>query len=62
MLDIGFDIIGDLNLEPNDSFNWENKPTSLYCVLSGNVSSDVTRQYNLVVGHSGVEIQWLLTS
>ena len=41
MLDIGFDIIGDLNLEPNDSFNWENKPTSLYCVLSGNISSDV---------------------
>ena len=41
MLDIGFDIISDLNLEPNDSFNWENKPTSLYCVLSGNISSDV---------------------
>ena len=40
-LDIGFDIIGDLNLEPNDSFNWENKPTSLYCVLTGNISSEV---------------------
>ena len=35
MIDIGFDIIGDLNLEPNDSFNWEDKPTSLYCILTG---------------------------
>ena len=35
MIDIGFDIIGDLNLEPNDSFNWIDKPTSLYCILTG---------------------------
>ncbi len=41
MIDIGFDVIGDLNLKPNDSFNWENKATSLYCILSGNISSDV---------------------
>ena len=41
MIDIGFDVIGDLNLKRNDSFNWENKATSLYCILSGNISSDV---------------------
>jgi hypothetical protein len=41
MIDIGFDIIGNLNLEPNDSFNWIDKPTSLYCILTGNVSSDM---------------------
>jgi hypothetical protein len=41
MIDIGFDVIGDLNLEPNDSFNWNDKPTSLYCILTGNISSDM---------------------
>ena len=41
MIDIGFDVIGDLNLEPNDSFNWHEKPTSLYCILTGNISTDM---------------------
>ena len=41
MIDIGFDVISDLNLKRNDSFNWENKATSLYCILSGNISSDI---------------------
>ena len=41
MTDIGFDVISDLNLEPNDSFDWHNKPTSLYCILTGNISSDL---------------------
>ena len=41
MIDIGFDVISDLNLEPNDSFNWHDKPTSLYCILTGNISSDM---------------------
>lgn len=40
MQDIGFDVISDLNLGPNDSFNWENKATSLYCILAGNISSN----------------------
>ena len=39
--DIGFDVISDLNLNPNDSFNWENKASSLYCILAGNVSSNL---------------------
>lgn len=38
MTEIGFDIISDLRLNPDDSFNWENKATSLYCVLAGNVT------------------------
>jgi hypothetical protein len=41
MQEIGFDIISDLNLQPNDSFNWENKATSLYCIVAGNISSNL---------------------
>ena len=41
MQEIGFDIISDLNLKPNDSFNWENKATSLYCIVAGNISSNL---------------------
>lgn len=41
MQDIGFDVISDLSLNPNDSFNWENKATSLYCIVAGNVSSNL---------------------
>jgi len=39
-MDIGFDLISDLNLLPEDSFNWENKATSLYCIIAGNISED----------------------
>lgn len=39
-MEIGFDLISDLYLEPNDSFNWEGKATSLYCIVAGNISSD----------------------
>lgn len=41
MQEIGFDIISDLNLKPDDSFNWENKATSLYCIVAGNISSNL---------------------
>lgn len=41
MQDIGFDVISDLKLSPGDSFNWEGKATSLYCIVAGNVSSDL---------------------
>lgn len=47
---IGFDLISDLNLKPDDSFNWENKATSLYCLVAGNVSSD-TRTIAVVLNH-----------
>lgn len=38
---IGFDVISDLNLSPDDSFNWEGKSTSLYCLIAGNISNDL---------------------
>ena len=40
-MEIGLDVISDLHLLPDDSFNWEGKATSLYCILAGNVSSDL---------------------
>lgn len=40
-MSIGFDLISDLNLKPDSTFNWENKSTSLYCIIAGNISSDL---------------------
>lgn len=40
-MEIGFDLISDLNLDPEESFDWEGKATSLYCIVAGNVSSDL---------------------
>lgn len=39
---IGFDVISDLNLAAGDNFDWENKSTSLYCLIAGNISSDLS--------------------
>jgi predicted phosphohydrolase len=38
---IGFDIISDLNLIEGDTFDWEGKATSLYCIIPGNISDDL---------------------
>lgn len=38
---IGFDVISDLNLVPDEVFNWEGKATSLYCIIAGNISNDL---------------------
>lgn len=35
------DLISDLNLTPETDFNWEGKPTSLFCVIAGNLSHDL---------------------
>jgi hypothetical protein len=35
------DLISDLNLSDTDHFDWTGKPTSLFCVIAGNVSSDL---------------------
>ena len=40
-MNIGFDVISDLNLDPEESFNWEGKATSLYCIIAGNISDDL---------------------
>jgi hypothetical protein len=49
-MEIGFDVISDLCLSPNDSFKWTNKATSLYCIVAGNISSD-TRTIIQTLGH-----------
>jgi hypothetical protein len=38
---VGFDVLSDLNLTPDENFNWENKATSLYCIIAGNISDDL---------------------
>lgn len=38
---IGFDVISDLNLKEGEIFDWEGMPTSLFCIVAGNVSSDL---------------------
>lgn len=40
-MQIGFDVISDLNLSHDTEFNWEGKSTSLYCIVAGNISSDL---------------------
>lgn len=47
-MEIGFDVISDLNLDPEDSFNWEGKATSLYCVIAGNVSYDLRTVFQVL--------------
>lgn len=44
-VEISFDLIGDLNLDPSESFNWEGKATSLYLLISGNISHDLRTVY-----------------
>jgi len=39
-MQIGFDIISDLTLTKEDTFTWDGKPTSLYCAIAGNISTD----------------------
>lgn len=43
-----FDIISDLNLSENSNFDWEGKPTSLYCVVAGNISNDLHVLYKTI--------------
>ena len=40
-MSISIDIIGDLYLTPDDKFSWEGKATSLYCIITGNISDDM---------------------
>ena len=47
-MEIGFDVKGDLNLDPEDSFNWEGKSTSLYCIVAGNISYDLRTVFQVL--------------
>lgn len=40
-LPFSVDLISDLNLTDHDLFDWTGKPTSLFCVVAGNISSDL---------------------
>lgn len=51
-MNIGFDIIGDLNLSPDSAFDWEGKATSLYCIISGNISPDTRTLVNVLTNLS----------
>lgn len=35
------DLISDLNLDSGQDFDWEGKPTSLFCVIAGGISDDL---------------------
>lgn len=50
----GFDVISDLNLTPNDEFNWEGKPTSLFCIVAGNITNDMTVLHKTLKHLSGL--------
>lgn len=42
MLDcLAVDIISDLNLTTADSFEWDSKPTALFCIVAGGISEDM---------------------
>lgn len=36
----GFDVISDLSLNDGDIFDWTGLPTSLFCIIPGNISND----------------------
>lgn len=40
-LSFSIDLISDLNLTKTNQFDWTGKPTSLFCVVAGNISSDL---------------------
>ena len=56
MQDIGFDLISDMHLSPDDVFNWEDKATSLYCIVAGNVSYDLLTVFK-TLSHLGTKYQ-----
>lgn len=42
-VEVGFsvDLISDLNVTKSQSFEWTGKPTSLFCIIAGNISDDL---------------------
>lgn len=49
-MDIPFslDIISDLNLSENDPFDWTGNQTSLFCVVAGNVTSNLKKLHQVL--------------
>lgn len=48
-MNVGFDIISDLNLTGQDEFNWDSKPTSLFCLIPGNISAELSVLYKALM-------------
>jgi len=48
-----FDLISDLYLTTMENFSWDNKPTSLYCIIAGNISADRTILFEFLSNISG---------
>lgn len=47
-MNFAFDIISDLDLQVGEKLDWEGKPTSLFCIVAGNLSKDLgTTRNNL---------------
>lgn len=51
-LEYSVDLISDLNLSKTEQFDWSGKPTSLFCIVAGNISSD-TRKIKETLEHLG---------
>lgn len=53
-MDLSFavDLISDLNLTSNDDFDWDGKATSLFCIVAGNISSDLNVVQNVLINLS----------
>ena len=49
----GFDVISDLNLTANSEFDWTGKPTSLFCIVAGNITNDMTVLHRILKHLSG---------
>jgi len=47
-MDIGFDLLSDLNLDSGDDFDWSEKVTSLYCLVPGNISHDLDTVFQIL--------------
>lgn len=50
----GFDLISDLHLTSSTSFDWTGKPTSLFCVVPGNITDDMIVLKNILKHLSGL--------
>ncbi len=49
-MNVAFDFISDLNIKDQDQFDWTDKPTSLYCIVAGNIS-DTLPVISMCLGH-----------
>jgi len=54
--EVGFDLISDLFLSPDECFNWQNKATSLFCIVAGNISSNLSTVFQ-TLAHLGKHYQ-----